>query len=139
MAPAVALSVTACTGGDGAAPSPTSFTGEGPVTASVTRLDPPAFGDAVAYEGTYTVNVHVPDEGSIPDTDAAIPYDRIRARAAELPQDRSTPLAVYCRSGRMSAEAVTTLQELGYTDLVELRGGMDAWVTGGRDLLPPAG
>ena len=85
------------------------------------------------------VNVHVPDEGSIAGTDAAIPYDEVRTWIAELPEDLSAPLAVYCKSGRMSAEAVATLQSLGYTDVVELRGGMDAWVADGRELLPPAG
>ena len=45
----------------------------------------------------------------------------------------------YCKSGRMSAEAAATLQELGYTDIVELSGGMDAWIADGRQLLPPAG
>ena len=39
----------------------------------------------------------------------------------------------------MSAEAVATLQDLGYTEVTELRGGMDAWVADGRELLPPAG
>ena len=48
-------------------------------------------------------------------------------------------MAVYCKSGRMSADAVSTLRQLGYTDVVELRGGMDAWAAGGRELLPPAG
>ena len=37
------------------------------------------------------------------------------------------------------AEAVSTLQQLGYTDVVELRGGMDAWIAAGRELLLPAG
>ena len=38
----------------------------------------------------------------------------------------------------MSAEAVQTLRDLGYTDVVELRGGMEAWTADGRDLLIPA-
>ena len=39
----------------------------------------------------------------------------------------------------MSAEAVVTLRDLGFTDVVELRGGMDAWVAERRELLPAAG
>jgi rhodanese-related sulfurtransferase len=57
--------------------------------------------------------VHVPDEGSIAGTDVAIPFDEVRVRSAELPQDRDAPVAVYCKSGRMSAEAVATLRQLG--------------------------
>lgn len=93
----------------------------------------------LADDDVLVLNVHVPDEGSIAGTDAVIPYDEIRERATALPSDLDAPLAVYCKSGRMSAEAVTTLLDLGYTDVVELRGGMDAWTADGRELLPAAG
>lgn len=83
-----------------------------------------------------TINVHVPDAGSIARTDLSIPFDRILQSTAKLPP-RSTRLAVYCRSGRMSAIAVRTLHGLGYARVVELRGGMDAWRASGRRLLPP--
>ena len=99
-------------------------------------LPPAAFAEAVTRPGTVTLNVHVPDEGSLPGTDLAIPFDQIEERGAELPA-RSTPLAVYCRSGNMSAEAVETLTRLGYEDIVELAGGMEAWQAEGRQLLPP--
>jgi 3-mercaptopyruvate sulfurtransferase SseA len=36
----------------------------------------------------------------------------------------------------MSADAVETLTALGYRDIIELRGGMIAWVADGRTLLP---
>lgn len=101
------------------------------------QVAPGEFAAVVGDEDVVTVNVHVPDEGSIPGTDAAIPFDQITARVAELPKERSTPLAVYCRTGQMSAEAVQTLGDLGYTDVVELRGGMEAWTADGRELLTP--
>lgn len=104
---------------------------------SAPRLVPPAaFEEALAEPKRVSINVHVPDEGSIADTDLAIPFDEIETRQSELP-DTSTPLAVYCRSGNMSAEAVQTLIGLGYTDVVELAGGMVAWQSSGRSLLPP--
>lgn len=82
--------------------------------------------------------MHTPDEGSIPGTDLAIPFDTLEERKGELPPV-STRLAVYCRSGRMSAEAVETLKRLGYQDVVELRGGMIAWADSGRQLLASQG
>lgn len=104
---------------------------------SPSRLVPPAaFATAVAEPPTVTINVHVPDAGSIAGTDLWIPFDRIDAQRSELPP-RSTRLAVYCRSGRMSAIAVRTLAKLGFRDIVELRGGMEAWRASGRRLLPP--
>lgn len=100
-------------------------------------LAPAEFAAEVAAPGVVTVNVHVPDEGSIRGTDLAIPYDRITAMRAKLPPP-STPLAIYCRSGRMSAIAARTLAGLGYEQVSELAGGMDAWEASGRALLPPA-
>ena len=105
-------------------------------SAGGTLLAPARFADVLADEQTFVINVHVPDEGSIEGTDAAIPFDRIEARQADLPADRGTPLAVYCRSGSMSAEAVASLTGLGYTDIVDLDGGMRAWTAEGLPLLP---
>lgn len=81
----------------------------------------------------FVVNVHVPDEGGIAGTDAAIPFDRV-AGDARLPDDTATPILLYCKSGRMSAEAANALMDAGYTDVVHLDGGMDAWVAAGRPL-----
>ena len=95
---------------------------------------PDDFARAVARPDTVTVNVHVPFEGAIEDTDLFIPFDRIEQQASRLPEDRSTPLAIYCRTGSMSATAVKTFSALGYTDIVELQGGMRAWQASGRPL-----
>ncbi len=100
-------------------------------------VGPASFAKAVAQKGTATINVHVPDEGSLAGTDLWIPFDRLAASRARLPARKTTPLAVYCRSGRMSAIAVRELARLGYGNIVELRGGMVAWEASGRRLLPP--
>lgn len=88
--------------------------------APVRQVVPAEFATEVGSR--FMVNVHTPDEGSIPGTDVAIPFDQLAARAAELPADRAAPLAIYCMTGRMSAIAGDTLAALGYTDVVELRG-----------------
>ena len=139
MVVAVGLATAACSGGEPAASSRPSSTGAAADVATGAALPPAEFAAVLADEDVLVVNVHVPDEGSIAGTDAAIPYDEVRERSAELPQDLDAPVAVYCKSGRMSAEAVSTLRDLGYTDVVELSGGMDGWVADGRELLPPAG
>jgi len=112
-----------------------SSTASSQTAAAVQLLDPAEFAAAIAGDRV-TTNVHVPDEGSLPGTDLAVPFDQITARAAELPQDRNTPLAIYCMTGHMSAIAGAELAALGYTDIVELRGGMEAWQAAGRPLLP---
>lgn len=105
---------------------------------SYTSVDPADFALLVKRPATFVLNVHTPDEGTIPGTDAAIPYDQLKRRSGELP-DRTTALAVYCRTGRMSTEAVPTLRELGFTRITELSGGMEAWQADGRPLLTQRG
>lgn len=104
----------------------------------VTLLSPDAFAVATARPERVTVDVHVPFEGTLPHTDLAVPYTEVAAAVSRgvLPADRSTPIAVYCRSGPMSAEAAATLSRLGYRDVVDLAGGMRAWSASGRPVLP---
>ena len=133
-APAVALALGALAAGcgGGAEREPERPAAE----PSASRLvSPQEFAREVARRPSYVLNVHVPDEGSLAGTDAAIPFDALRARRGELPP-KDTRIAVYCRSGNMSAIASRTLRDLGYRSIVELRGGMNAWTADGRRLLP---
>ncbi len=98
-------------------------------------VDPATFAAAVARPGTVTIDVHIPFEGKLPGTDLMIPYNEVAQRAAELPANRATTLAIYCRTGNMSAIAAPTLAALGYSHIVELKGGMQAWQASGRTLL----
>lgn len=83
----------------------------------------------------YTVvNVHIPYEGEVPDTDLQIAYNDVEALTSALP-DRNAPIILYCRSGRMSEEASQSLLELGYTNVYDVPGGMNAWQDSGRELL----
>lgn len=95
-----------------------------------TRLDPAAFARELDSIGTVVVNVHTPYEGEIPGTDAFIAFDRVAGHAG-LPADKQTRVALYCRSGRMSAIAARTLRREGYREVVELEGGMEAWRAAG--------
>lgn len=96
-------------------------------------LGPVEFAAAIAEAGVVVVNVHVPYEGHIAGTDAFVPFDSIESWA-DLPEDRTTPIAVYCRSGTMSAIAAESLVGLGYSNVVDLAGGMNAWGAVGRQL-----
>lgn len=100
-------------------------------------VGPDEFAAVIAEPDRVTINVHVPYEGDIPGTDLSIPFDQIGQPAAMLPAARDTALAIYCRSGPMSARTAADLAALGYTDVVELRGGMKAWQDSGRALIGP--
>lgn len=94
------------------------------------------FANIVAEESDeYTiVNVHIPYEGEVAETDMSIAYNDIAALSSALP-DKNAPIILYCRSGRMSEEASRALIELGYTNLYDVPGGMNAWQNSGQELL----
>lgn len=80
------------------------------------------------------VNVHIPFEGEIAGTDLSIPYNEIEQNLDRLPLEQDARLVLYCRSGRMSTIASEKLAKLGYTNVMNLDGGMIAWEKAGLPL-----
>jgi len=96
---------------------------------------PPGFAEYLEqHPDTPVVNVHVPYEGHIEGTDAFVDFETI-ATWAGLPDDLEAPIVLYCRSGNMSGQAAADLSALGYTNIVDLKGGMNAWIAEGFELL----
>jgi len=81
------------------------------------------------------VNVHIPYAGEIPQTDLFVPFNALEENKEKLPQDKSTKIVLYCRSGGMSAAASQKLLELGYKYIFDVKGGMNAWSGAGYKLI----
>jgi len=102
---------------------------EGYIDISVDQLK-----SSLASKDFTLINVHIPYEGELPQTDSFIPYNESEANLGQLPADKNTRIVLYCRSGRMSTEAAQTLINLGYTNVAEVDGGMHAWQAAGNEL-----
>lgn len=86
-----------------------------------------------ATTGALVLDVRTPEEyaaGHITNA-TLLPYTEVQARAGELPDDRAIPLFVYCRSGNRSGIASEALVAMGYTNVVNMRGGYPDWAAAG--------
>ena len=54
-----------------------------------------------------------------------VPLGELETRHAEL--DHSKPIYVMCRTGRRSSEAQKKLKAMGFTNVVNVAGGFEAW------------
>jgi phage shock protein E len=125
-------------GGAGSNAGPTLATGEAIVQGNGghwTNVTPDRLAQMLTHKDFTFVNVKTPYVGEIDGTDLYIPYDQLSARASELPASKSSRILVYCRTGVESAQAAQTLLGLGYTNVWNLDGGMNAWQSSGRSLI----
>ena len=90
-------------------------------------VNPTKFSELVKKGDGFLVDVHTPEQTHIPGTNAFIPFDDIASYKEQLPQDKSTPILVYCRSGSMSKSASQEIADLGYTNVYDLDGGINAY------------
>lgn len=90
-------------------------------------------------EDIVLINTHIPYEGDILGTDLSIPYDEFGQNLDRLPRGEDVGLALYCKSGRMSEEVAETMTRLGYENVWDLEGRMDAWQRAGLPLEGPQG
>ncbi len=96
-----------------------------PATAGDT--DQAAAVETMRQPNAVLIDVRTPEEvagGAIPGA-RNIGYEEIGDQIAEVAPDKDTPIVLYCRSGRRSGIAQDSLQELGYTRVVNGGGYLD--------------
>ena len=87
-------------------------------------------------EDAQVIDVREADEfakGHLPDA-RNLPVAKLAERAGEIEKFKGKPLIVCCASGVRSARACKELAKLGFSNVQNLAGGVDAWVGAGYPL-----
>lgn len=58
-----------------------------------------------------------------------IPMNHVPARIGELESAKNSPIVLICRSGQRSMQVGQYLEQSGFTDVINLQGGMNSWAT----------
>ena len=92
---------------------------------------------SMGKQGALLLDVREPGEYS--EVHAAnvllIPLGELNSRLNEIAMHKDKPVVVMCRSGRRSARAVGMLQEAGFTQVSNMKGGMLAWEGEGLEVI----
>ncbi len=130
-----------------------SGTPEAPVAGTAPEVDRVLFRDLNAFlsnlpEGFYSVkapdlqtelagtpaplviDVRTADEFAGGHIEGAInlPLEEFAANLSQLPADKGAPIVILCQSGHRGALIMMYLRMIGYTNVRNLAGGMNAWV-----------
>lgn len=101
---------------------------------NVELVPPAAFLKKMEADKGQVIDVRTPKEyqsGYINNAVNMHVYDKdFEQRVDKL--DKNKTVFVYCKAGGRSAEAVEVLQKKGFSHIVELDGGMDAWTEAGK-------
>jgi phage shock protein E len=102
--------------------------------ATVRHLSPADFEVMLRQQGVVVIDVRTPAEFAAGHIASAVNIDVEAAdfmtRIAGL--DRTAAYAVYCHSGNRSAVATSYMASAGFARVVDLAGGISAWIASGR-------
>jgi rhodanese-related sulfurtransferase len=103
--------------------------------AKLAELSPQQLYALLANKDFLLIDVHYPNAGSIPGTDARIAYDNIPALVQFIGSNLDQKVVLTCFSGGMSKTAGDALVARGYRNVSELTGGTNAWTAAGYSLV----
>lgn len=105
----------------------------GTTSQQTSSLPPAAFQARLAEPGAQLIDARTSAEFNSGHLDGALNLDWNggQLEAAEGSLDKSKPVLLYCASGRRSAAARDFLQAQGFSDVMDLQGGVQAWAAAG--------
>ena len=95
------------------------------------EVDVRAAASLLSHNGATLLDVRQPTEHRDVRIDGAtnVPLQSLSQRLADVPRGR--PLLVHCRTGHRSAVATSLLESRGFTDVVNVAGGITTWQAAG--------
>ena len=96
---------------------------------------------ALAREGITVIDVREPSEWDAGHVDGAVllPLAEVPDRITSVVPDRDAPLLLHCAVGARSARAAAALTQMGYTNVVNLKGPIGRWQELGGAWVEPHG
>lgn len=97
-------------------------------------------GASLQVSGALLLDVREADEyaeGHAPGS-ILIPLGQLQQRLQEIDAYKNKPVALICRSGRRSAQALKLLEQAGFSAAVNVEGGMMAWEKAGLPVISGA-
>jgi rhodanese-related sulfurtransferase len=96
---------------------------------------------AVTASNTLLIDVREPDEyrqGHIAGA-INIPRGMLEFRISNEPglQELDRPVVIYCKTSGRAALSAVALQQMGFTRVISLAGGFDAWLAAGNPVTQP--
>ncbi len=105
-------------------------TNETPINPKILSASVVDFSSHIQGEtGRTLIDIRTPEEYESGHLDGATNLDFYHPLFTEWlgDLDRHKPLAIYCRSGNRTGKTLAVMEKMGFTDVIELSGGVVAW------------
>ncbi|HLX62823.1 MAG TPA: rhodanese-like domain-containing protein [Planctomycetota bacterium] len=96
-------------------------------------LPPKAAAELLRTQDALLFDVRTPPEFESHHIQGAVllPIQELQTRHPEIPRDSKRPILIVCEHGIRSVHACRALSEAGWTNLINVSGGMAAWMEEG--------
>jgi rhodanese-related sulfurtransferase len=92
---------------------------------------------SMSQQGALLLDVREPEEYAAIHAPNAklIPLGQLGSRLPEIANYKDKPIVVMCRSGHRSSKAVAILKDAGYSQVSNVRGGINEWERDGLEVV----